>query len=294
MKRISLIGLLLFGSLLVFGQANAWWQSIQQISVDVGYQGPGNVVSGASIWLGLRCYNAAYVGNVARVRSPSDVLTTTITCSAGGVLGSTGTAIATTCAVSCTVDILYDQSGASSCSGACDATQTTEAARPLYILNCIGSLPCMLATASSMSTPTLGSTLSQPNWVSAVVNRTAAFTTTSSWLGDSGNGEAHAFNSSANTALLYAGTSITATAADSTFHAIQTVANGASSEIYVDGSNTTSNAGTGTLSGTIKIFTDGFGNSMAGDVTEIGVWNIAPSSGQKSSMNSNQHTYWGF
>jgi hypothetical protein len=72
--------------------------------------------------------------------------------------------------------------------------------------------------------------------------------------------------------------------------------NSTSSDQYVDGVSNTGNAGTHALGpGTVYIGQDGFGNFYVGDLTEVGVWlALAPSSGQKSAMDSNQHTFYGF
>src|SRR6185312_1795341 len=77
-----------------------------------GYQGPGDVVSGALAWWGLRCYSAAYTGKVAEIWDASTGTTsnTTMSCATGGVItfststgctagGATCQPLATTCSV---------------------------------------------------------------------------------------------------------------------------------------------------------------------------------------------------
>jgi hypothetical protein len=72
---------------------------------------------------------------------------------------------------------------------------------------------------------------------------------------------------------------------------------GASSDIYVDGTtNPAPGGGTQAMNTVVHMGEDLYGNSWVGDIVELGYWNglAAPSSGFKSSMNSNQHTFWGF
>lgn len=262
----------------------------------VGYQGPIDAagVSAKGAW-GLRCLSAAYCGgNLANVCTDIIGVDTCLDFSSNSSTGNLTivTIGGLSCAVvTCTIKILYDQSGASACSGPCDATQATVGNRAQLISSCQNSLPCARATSSQLyATPALGSTLSQPNWVSGVLLRGSG---QGSWFGDSGANEA--FQSITNQAQLFAGNSLAATSSDGSFHSVQMIANGASSEVYVDGSNTTGDAGTGNLSTALSLLTDGFANRFSGDITEIVLWNnVTPSSGQKSAVNSNNHTYWGF
>lgn len=266
----------------------------------VAYAGPIDAagVSASGAW-GLRCLRTAYCGgNLANVCT---VIATVDTCLDFASNATTGDLVIVTIgglacsSVTCTVKTLYDQSGGSACSGACNATQATVASRPTLVTSCIGSLPCMRGAAGlSLSTPILGANLNQPNWISGVAVRTASFTTAGAFLG--GGGSSCLFNNSANTVLNYSGTALTAAATDSVLHAIQCIMNGTSSELYVDGSNTTGNAGTGALpmNQSLLISSDSFANVLRGDIGEAILFNSAPNTTQKSNVNSNQHTYWGF
>lgn len=267
------------------------------------YAGPGDVVSGALVWAGLSCYTTAYAGNVARVRSPSDVLTTTITCSSGGVLGATGTALATTCAVSCTVDILYDQSGAGSCVGGsheCDFVQTTEASRPALTLSCIGSLACMTFNGSQFLQVTnsgVTNSQSQPYTISFVAKRTGN-TSAVSDVFSADSAFQSGFCNAANQGLMFAGSFLCATANDNSWHAMQQIYNSASSVLYIDGSSNSGDAGTNTIASSASIYiggvTSGPANTLAGTIGEVGLWGSGFSGGNQSAMNTNQHSRWGF
>lgn len=266
----------------------------------VGYQGPIDAAGASSYaaW-GLRCASAAYCGgNLANVCT---VIATVDTCLNFASDATTGNLIIVTIGglacgtVTCTVKILYDQSAGGNCGGNCDASQATVASRPILIPNCLGTLPCM-RVAGGQSLATGGSAhLSQPSWVAAVVTRTGAFTSEGPWFGETGDGTIAEFRSSANSVRSYAGTnSVLATAADSAWHSVQSVFDGASSDAYVDGSANVGDAGADTIGLPLRLFTDTFGSFMTGDAGEIILWNpVSPSSGQKSAVCHNQFVYWG-
>jgi hypothetical protein len=265
-----------------------------------GYQGPldctGCPSAGSYLaYYDLHCSTSTYTGNVARIRSPSDALTTTITCSTGGVLGTTGTALATTCAVSCTVDILYDQ-----IAGSCgDAVQTTEANRPLYILNADNSLPAMKNTGSTSVELVTGScsAISQPFMATFVGERITYAGGADDTFANGGS--EWGYDNSPNKAYMYAGGANVpnATANDGSFHFVQYTNNTTTSEIYVDGSGTSiNNLGGNGLSGAITMI-GGFSagtNPIYIRSIGIGVDNATFSGGQKTALDTNVRTYWGF
>jgi hypothetical protein len=149
--------------------------------------------------------------------------------------------------------------------------------------------------SQALKTPALASPASQPNFVAQVVDRTGNFTSTSGVFGDINGLAAFDFANSTNMLLLYAGASLTATAADSTWHTVQFTLNGGSSEIIVDGGTpTTGAAGAGVMSAALLIFKEGFGNFLVGNITEMGLWSGTQSAPDKASLNANQRAYWGF
>lgn len=260
------------------------------------YTGPGDVVASASAWWGLRCYNAAYSGNVARIKSPSDALTTTITCTGNGVLSSTGTAIATTCATSCTVDILYDQSGNGK-----NLINTTEATRPIYLLTCSpGSLPCMSFTAAGVmflnNTTGIG-TISQPYTVAAVYEQLADVNNTTDILTASACTSGLLVNPARALSVVAGVFGNGVDTPNSVFRSAIGLFNGASSASIVNNSSTTVNAGTGTWTGDLTL---GFAGCFSGApalamyMTEIGLWPIGFNGTQQTNMFNNQKAYWGF
>lgn len=119
-------------------------------------------------------------------------------------------------------------------------------------------------------------------------------------LACSNSGPVFYYTSTANQVVLWNGTTMTLSSAVTTgaWHALQAIGNSASSNIYVDGSGNTGNAG-GTSGGsqlyTIGSQVNGINDSfLDGSICEIGVWPTVFSAGNATSMNTNQHTYYGF
>lgn len=265
-----------------------------------GYTGPGDVVSGASAWWGLRCYNAAYAGNVADLTDSSTGTTTgtRLVCNAGVVsalvsgsactfvTGNACSSLATTCATACNVEELYDQTG-----NANHLIQAGNSARPTYTQNCLNTtLPCTTwTTASNLATAGAVTAIPVPFTISQVYNRTTAQFT--DYLTD-GNNTGIIAGATASAIQLYnSGGSAGVTAADAVWNAIQGLQNGASSTIKVNNV-----APAAAVPGASTSFGTGgasFGaNTYAGKMTEVGIWPIGFSTTQQTNMCHNQFTYW--
>jgi hypothetical protein len=304
--------------------ARAWWQSIQQVGVGgATYIGPGNVVSGATAWYGLRAYSTATAGNRAinlcdnTGANCADISTNATT----GKLNAPGTLGSNNCNTSgtCHIHTWYDQSGALACGGsACDVTQATVADQPTLNFSCINSLPCVnfptavqvMGSAATLASFTSGT-------YSAVSSRTGAFTTAGIMMSIGANGGGNVqlnYRQAANTVQMFMGTAAITVAniTDSNFHAFQAVFNGASSDLFCGGSAGTScsTAGTSnsispgtTPSGTNSLICIGEvattgtctgGSQLTGEISEIGVWSGTVFTGtQQTNMNANQYTFWG-
>jgi hypothetical protein len=235
------------------------------------------------------------------VYAPADASQTLITCSSGGILNETIQALATTCATSCTVKTLYDESGALACGGggACDLQTATIADRPALTLSCLGAKYCMTFNGSNILTSIqqLTSTQAQPYTTSFVAKRTT----------DNGNSSVIAVDGpeqfgfrTTNNAFVYAGNVFLASATENTWHAVQGVLNGGptTSTLYVDGSSTSGDAGTVSLPAASSLYFGSLGSpgtaALTGTIAEGGIWPSAFSAPNQSAMNSNQHSYWGF
>lgn len=269
----------------------------------VGYQGPGDIVSGATALGGCaRVYTAALASTSTSLcdlvsSAAPTVVICTLRGSSTGFVDLTGTYCvgtitpATACAAAvggiCNVSKVYDQTGNGN-----HWTNATAASQPTLQFSALGGLPG-LKYASASGTVLSGSTLTiaQPFSISTVYERTSNFTTTSTILGLSSGSTIFGSNSSTNSVVFSNGTSLTATASDSAFHALQGTANGASSAIMVDGSDTTGNAGVNSYTGGSSRFGRGSGGfTPDGIIMEAGIWPSAFSAGNRTSLNTNQHS----
>jgi hypothetical protein len=267
-----------------------------------GYTGPGDVVSGAAMWWGLRCYNTAYTGNVADIwdTATGSTTETLLTCSSGGTINETIHSLATTCATSCNVKTLYDQSGANSCaSNPCDMVQLTNASRPIFTRSCIGSLPCIAFTSANSQyitqpAPNTYGGQAQPFTYSGVGYETTAVNG-SILIFASGGGNNFEFRNTPSIQL-NGGSNFSVASSTATWYAIQGLANGASSILYINGASTGGSAGTNAIAASVhpQIGLTGFGEFCDCRINEVGFWGSAFTAPQQSSMNANQRAYWGF
>lgn len=309
----------LFALLLLVSPASASWHSVLQVSVGPppAYTGPGDVISGAVAWWGLRCYTSAYAGNVADVvdTSTGNTTGTRLQCASGTVsalvsgsactfvTGNACSALATTCATACKVVTLYDQSGSNKCNSSaspCDVTNATNANRPDYITSCLGGLPCLraatVAAKLTLASATSHAAVSQPFTFSSVSKRIASFTTYQVVCCDAAFQVAYAVT--INNAVYVSGAgNTTQTASDSAAHNYQMVSNNAgTSYLTVDATQTSFALGNATAfaSTTYRISgSTAAANNAAIDFFELGVWPSAFSTGNQTSMCHNQFAYWG-
>lgn len=267
------------------------------------YTGLLDVVSNAGALYSVRAASAATRGNklmnVCNSTGGVDVACLDIISNAttGNLVAQTIGGI--TCpGANCTVKTWYDISGNTNCSAAaCNITQATIASRPLLTASCSGSVACVVFTTSP-ATWLVGSGLpvsGYPTWMTYVAQRTTVIAAFDSVLKHSSTGTNVGFNSSSGSVFEYAGNVVTATAAESTIHSVQSLITGAGSgdSITVDGTTTGSlNAGTTAMTGNIEVSGDGGGQNLDGQVFEVAIY-----SGDKSSSDGavchNQRLYFG-
>lgn len=270
------------------------------------YTGPGDVVSGADFYLGLRAYNAATAGAKAvNVCLPLDAtcadFSTNATTGALTIVAITGTSCNNTTVI-CTIKTFYDQITASTlCGGGpCNQTATTIANRLKLVVpgaanGCPStSVPCGIGTSTTVYDNQ--TTYNQPippfswSWVGERVSGTTGFYAINSSGGQSGTG----FDGSANKVFLFCGgTSPKPAQTTGTWSAIEavqtTTTNGTA---VVDGSATSGTSASCSVStGYFKAF------QSLGDpaqFVELGGWHVAFNSTQYGNMNTNQHSFWGF
>jgi hypothetical protein len=255
------------------------------------YTGPGDVVSGAVFWGGLRCYSNANAGsNAVRVRRASDNAEQDVALTAScGLTDVSATFCAST---TCFVKTLYDQSGNGN-----DITQTTSASQPQLVYSCNGSLPCMTfdGTDDFWGPVTTTPAPANPLTASAVAMRNLAgrggtnyvfaidVAGAMGWLGDD--------------QLFIDNVELTATATDAAWHALQSVYvahDAGASTINVDGTETTGVIGFDVAFPNlyIGIFADSVSGPLNGKISEFGFWNVQFTSTQQHDVCANQQSYW--
>lgn len=291
------------------GAANA------QLAGGLQFPGPGMPAASAAAFVGVGDVVATWAawGSCARVFTAAQATTSTSLCdlvdtsSRAAVIctlrGSStgfvdlagsyctgGLTPAAKCAAAtggvCAVAKVYDQTGNSRDWTRADGNQ------PTLTFSAVGGLPgltCTNAAASQMNSPSF--TIAQPYSVSVVAKRTGSTGTITSILGENSGGSINfGYAASVNTANLSSPTALTATASDSAFHAMQGVANSASSELVVDGASTSGNSGTTGITVGVRICRSSAGNSIDGQVMEVGVWSGALNATQYGNINTNQHS----
>lgn len=275
------------------------------------YVGPGDVVSGAKAWYGLRAYSSATRGTKA----------VNVCNSTGGVSGvcadmftdaTTGALVpqvigGITCpgTTDCTIAIWYDQTAGGNCGGSCDLFPPSPTAwfnRAQLISNCIGSLPCgrsdnsgfvgIYATAGNF-------TLAQPYSVPMAARLPTA--AGGIVLDDSSfNVQPLAFVSGSSSVRVSAGSDQDTSVSFNTTHALLSISNNAATSILVvDGTNNSlpsigansfGSAGAAPLAMGDKV-------PVTADYFEFGIWGIAFTTtavtGQAVLMCHNQFAYWG-
>ncbi len=289
MKRVLLLALALC---LGVSTAGSYWQSRSQVGVGgaAAYSGPGDIVGAARVWWGLRGYNAAFSGAIANIcDTATGAVCADATWSGGTLTLPTIGGLVCGVGVTCNVKTLYDQTG-----NGINATQATNANRPALTINCVSTLPCMTFSGSQrlVSGNVVGN---QPLTISTVANLTGSPSGSPRAVEIGNIAIALGWGPSANSPFVYAGTVLASSATDGSFHAMQGIVNGGSSTLYIDGSATNGNAGAAADTNIVNIG-DCFPNTcgLTGNITEVGIWGAAFTGGQQSSMNSNQHSYWGF
>jgi hypothetical protein len=249
------------------------------------------VVTGATAFYGLRAYNKSYAtGNnhAINIRRTSDSTTTDINILTNGNL-DVATATAFCASTTCFVGTIYDQVGTHS------LIQATTTAQPQLTFNCLNtSLPCLTFTAASTQFLSGAfTTIAQPLTISFVAERTGTVAMSAVIGGD--NAVQSGFNAVANQAFLFAGTTVAASATDSALHAIQSVANGATSTINVDGTLSGSlSAGASSIAAPLQIGASGVGTNLFNGLFAEGiVFGLGVSPANQAFLCHNQRLYWG-
>ena len=259
-------------------------------AASAGYTGPGDIVSSAFAWWGLRAYSAATRGtNCVELRRDSDHTAQPFVTLSDGKL-DVGSITTFKGAANLYIRTLYDQSG-----NGRHLTQTTNSNQPRFNLADLGALPTIGGVGIDddiMLTAAL--TLPQP-FTASVVAYYDGEAGIYAYAGETGS-LAVRIGRRGGTAILDCGSEQSQTISNG-WHSVHSVANGASSDICIDGTSNTKNVGTNGFSSIATAFmSDAVGVAYWGQrTTEFGYWPTASwSSGDKSALSSNQHTYWAF
>lgn len=257
------------------------------VSNSVSYTGPGDIVSGADAWWGLRAYGAATAGTKAiRLARASDGAQENISTLSNGNL-DTSTAATFCASTTCTIITWYDQTG-----NGFDVTQTATSSEATYTVNCLGSLPCATLPGGTGYSSSGNMTQAQPLTYSVMYDRTLI--QEYELVLDNNRNAILGTAAAANQAQITAGSQVTATSTDNVWHAMQGVLNGSSSFFYIDGTQTNVSLGGNYIFSTPIVFLGTASKELVGMATEGGVWGSAFSTTTASSLNSNQHAYWAF
>jgi hypothetical protein len=273
------------------------------VTTSAAYVGPGDVISGASMWFGLRGYSAAYAApgtNPAiKIIRASDSTNTTINILSNGNLDTT--TAATFCnSTTCTVATWYDQTGHS-----CDATQATVANQPVLTFNAIGSFPALTGAGNlgtvfaDILTTACTYTQALPVTLVAYAVRNGNTTTTSRLIGKTGANYLLGYQNVANEPTLVGNTSsdfILASVNDGTWQTLfgSLNVNNSASTLY-NNANATNATFTDSVSfaAVMTLFGRNTGaQGFNGNTTEMGAWPIMFSQANATAMDANIRNYY--
>jgi|HubBroStandDraft_4_1064222.scaffolds.fasta_scaffold65259_1 hypothetical protein len=194
------------------------------------------------------------------------------------------------------VATVYDETG-----NGHNWTQGTSGVRPQLLPLCIGGLyPCEYYNGSYGMAATV-TAQSQPMTYAGVGERTSNFTSAQSFLDSFASGSQNQLDwaGSANTIQIYAGSTLTATASDSTLHSLIGVVSSSVCVINVDGVETPSsangNCGTGVNNTTLGRGQQDSGGAakLHGLIGEAGFYSGGMTSGQRKSECENAQLRYG-
>lgn len=277
------------------------------------YQGPGDVVAGATVWYSCARVNLASQASTSTSLCDLVALTTpsagavvcTLRATAGGLVdlaasycnGTTPSA-ACTAAGGCRVAKMYDLSTG----GTNHATNVTLASMPDLVFNAINGLPGVVGvnSRSSLLTGISNISFTSPTSISGVFKRTGTTGSLTTAVGMNSGLVNIGGGTAVNTIVVAdnAGGSLSnnTTSADNAFHAVQGVNATSSSALQVDGTDAT---GTLTASGAglnpLRILRGNGCCSMDGVLMEGGIWVTTTFSlANRNDLNTNQHGTSGY
>lgn len=192
----------------------------------------------------------------------------------------------------CTVKTFYGQHGAS------DQTQATIANRAIFVPSLQSGLPGTTTGPTTVYQTTNNIALAAPFTFIGAAERTGNTSVETGIVQCFGTSTAVMdFDNVANTANLFAGSVLTATATDSAFHTFQGVFNGASSDLAVNAVRTTGSAGTSGPSAGQPCYiigNNGTTNGTTGAFLGGGIYELAPTTLEINNVDAGWQSVWGF
>lgn len=299
LQAVKLLARLVLALALCCTPAQAWWQSVAQVSVGTaGYTGPGDIVSGATIFWGVVAYNAAYATGSNPAFDVCDVATG-LTCSTINIL-TTGyadfatAAASVACATACGISKFYNQVT----NGTLDIVQSDRTRRPTLTFSSLGSCAGALFNGSTVRLVSSGNwSQSQPFSGLVVFKRTSV--AAAGALGVSTPDAVELGANLADRSFIAATSTANGTAGDTpdnSFNVVQGIYNSSSSIIVANSTTTSSlNPGTGNPNGTVVMGAgDSSGNDrFPGTIMFGGWWPAAFSGTQSGNLNTNARSFCG-
>lgn len=258
------------------------------------FSGPCDAVAGATVFYGFVSCSAAYATAHSAAADVCDMATcttvVTINFLSTGYWDAATAAASAACTTACVVKQFYDSSG---------NAHTIPANSGQYgqvVFNVLGSCSGLTHTATYTTGPdyrvAITSVPTPYSFVGLTTRHSTAVTTQQYIIGSSsGGGAGLGFAGAANTAQVYASSTLSlSSVSDATFHAMVAINLGtASSTLNVDGTASTGNMGTQAIA-SIEYGSDPFGSFMQGYAVAAGLW---PSAVTASTMNTNIHSLCG-
>lgn len=267
-----------------------------------GFTGLIDVVSGPKALYSLRAGSAAIAAagtqKLVNIERASDTHSCDVLVAAGGGMGNTancgtggdnGQSASSFCnATTCVVSTWYDQSG-----NGYNAT-SAGANRPTLTFSCLGSLPCLAFSGSTIYMNVSATTTNQALSFSAVAQRTGNFTTQNDILtGSTG----FFFNNAANQAGVYFGSTGglgSMSVSDNAWHAMELGVTAGTMTYNADGSSTgTASVGSSAFDANFGIGAPngGGGQYMTGYIAEATLY-ATDFSASNGALCHNQNVYY--
>jgi hypothetical protein len=254
-----------------------------------GYQGPGDIASGAiGFYSAARAYSAAFAagrGPIMDITDSSGANAATIHVLPTGFVDLTTLNAWINLHGTAKVNKLYDQTGSGN-----HVSSATSSEWPAIALNQLNGLPGMIWTVAVTSLLSSTVTIAQPISFAAVAKRVTA--NSASFIGSNSNPPGFGGGGTSNQwAVTGNGTNVVTLSAvsDNVFHAGQALLSNTSSFVSADGLSSSTGAGSTTgYSATAISLGRGNGGRMGGVIMETMLWG-ADKSANFAAINANAH-----